>query len=59
MIPALVTEEVTPSTADLWNVHYARSRAAQKYPDENLVRLLNSVKPGPAFDLGTGSGRHI
>lgn len=43
-----------------WEEHYARPRARQSYPDENLVRLLKSrLEPGPALDLGCGSGRHL
>ncbi len=43
-----------------WEEHYARPRAMQTYPDENLVRLLKSrCVPGAALDLGCGSGRHL
>lgn len=42
-----------------WDKHYTRKRAAQEYPDENLVRLLKSFPGQSALDLGCGSGRHI
>ncbi len=44
---------------EAWDVHYRREKAWQSYPDENLVRLLKQIDPGPALDLGCGSGRHI
>ncbi len=43
----------------VWNTHYKREKAAQEYPDENLVRLLKHTEPGSALDFGCGSGRHI
>lgn len=55
MIPA----PEKPMMTETWDKHYARARAEQSYPDENLVRLLSTIKPGPFFDLGTGSGRHL
>lgn len=48
-----------PLMTETWDQHYTRPRAEQAYPDENLVRLLSALPPGPFFDLGTGSGRHL
>ena len=42
-----------------WNRHYKRERSRLSYPDENLVRLLKEIEPGPALDIGCGSGRHL
>lgn len=50
-------------TADVWNRHYKTDRSRQRYPDENLVRLLSSlpasVPRDRALDYGFGSGRHL
>ncbi|MCB1326520.1 MAG: methyltransferase domain-containing protein [Leptospiraceae bacterium] len=42
-----------------WDRHYGREKSRQSYPDENLVRLLGAIEPGPALDFGCGSGRHL
>ena len=53
------TNEILETNREAWNTHYDRSRAALDFPDENLVRLLQSQPRGPALDYGCGSGRHI
>lgn len=55
--------------SDVWNRHYRTDRSRQRYPDENLVRLLSGLRPsepsegsppqGAALDYGFGSGRHL
>ena len=41
-------------------VHYYKTKShKQKYPDENLVRLLQNLPRGAALDLGCGRGRHL
>jgi len=42
-----------------WDEHYQKEKARQKYPDENLVRMLGNLRRGAALDFGCGSGRHI
>lgn len=46
-------------TRNAWNDHYYRDRSVQRFPDENLVRLLSGLERGPALDFGCGSGRHL
>ncbi len=47
------------ATASIWNKHYTRNKSRLSYPDENLVRMLASIKlSGNALDYGAGSGRH-
>lgn len=50
-------------TSDIWNRHYRTDRSRQRYPDENLVRLLSrlpeSLPRNAALDYGFGSGRHL
>lgn len=52
-----------------WEEHYKRDKSIQRYPDENLVRILPTTiaiseksdknEASSALDLGCGSGRHI
>ncbi|MDZ4727647.1 MAG: class I SAM-dependent methyltransferase [Leptospira sp.] len=46
---------------NVWDSHYKKPKAKLSYPDENLVRLLSSIKSPNfnALDFGSGSGRHI
>jgi SAM-dependent methyltransferase len=59
-------------TRESWNNHYQKDKSIQKYPDENLVRLIpdlnsfsqtisdaDSAQHTRALDLGCGSGRHF
>ena len=55
-----VTDELYRAhTLKSWDSHYEKEKAKQQYPDENLVRILKGIPPGPAVDFGCGSGRHI
>lgn len=54
------------SSKNSWDNHYNRNKSVLKYPDENLVRMLNSyistvnsISDFNVFDLGCGSGRHL
>lgn len=51
------------SNQSIWNKHYTRERSRQRFPDENVVRLLRknfaNKRLSLALDLGFGSGRHL
>ena len=54
-----LNEERVQKTRKAWDERYTRARSRPSYPDEHLVRLLSAVQPGPALELGCGSGRHL
>ncbi len=59
---------LTERTRDSWDNHYKKDKSIQRYPDENLVRLIpyaeaygsgSDSENLRALDLGCGSGRHL
>ena len=51
--------EKLKKTQEAWSHYYQAKKHKQKYPDENLVRILQDIPRGPALDLGCGRGRHL
>ncbi len=52
-------ENISNKNKKIWDNYYKKSKHSQKYPDENLIRLLMPLDRGAALDLGCGGGRHL
>ena len=46
-------------TQKSWSSYYKNKKHKQRYPDENLVRMIQNKAQGAALDLGCGRGRHL
>jgi SAM-dependent methyltransferase len=54
-----MTPDHSSSSADEWDHRYASTpRLFRAEPDETLVKLVTSLPPGLAVDLGAGEGRN-
>ena len=52
-------KNISNKNKKIWDNYYKKNKHSQKYPDENLIRLLMPLYRGAVLDLGCGGGRHL